>query len=79
MKVIIFILSCNVDANTPANNCSFAVDFHNSTGTYTSNAVINVDITQNEAQIQADIKDGVAVLVNTALGTNLNAADMRLF
>jgi hypothetical protein len=79
MKAILFIQGCNVDGDTPADNCSFAVDFHTSNGAYSSNAVINVDITQSEAQINADIKDAVATLINTALGTNLNAADMRLF
>lgn len=79
MKAILFIQSCNVDGDTPANNCTFSVNFHMSTGAYSSNAVVNVDITQSESQIHSDIKNAVAGLINTALGTNLNAADMRLF
>lgn len=79
MKAILFILSCNVDADTPANNCTFVVSFHTSNGAYSSSAPINVDITQNESQIQADIKAAVAVILNNALGTALGASDMRLF
>lgn len=79
MKVLIFVMSCNVDADTPANNCTFQVNFHASNGAYSSSANVNVDITQNESQIQSAIKIAVAALVNTALGTILNAADMRLF
>lgn len=79
MKVIIFILDCYVNGDTPANNCTFSVDFHTSDGTYSSNAPINIDITQNESQIQSALKSAVATIINAALGTNLNAADMRLF
>lgn len=70
---------CFVDGDTPADNCTFLINFHTSDGAYSSNAPINADITQNESQINGDIKGAVASAVNTALGTNLNAADVRLF
>lgn len=78
IKVIAFIQGCNVDGGTPADNCTFSVNFHTSDGAYSSNTVINTDITQNEAQILSDLKAGVATAANVALGTALNAADVRM-
>jgi hypothetical protein len=78
LKAIGFIQSCNVDSLTPADNCTFSVHFHTSDGAYSSSLSVNVDITQNEAQILSDIKGAVATTLNAALGTSLGSADIRM-
>ena len=82
-KAIAFIQDCFVSGDTPADNCTFIVNFHTADGTYSSTNLTDVDVTQSEAQISGDLKTSVANSLNA--GLNLSgpgsyaAADIRLF
>jgi hypothetical protein len=79
MKVLAFILDCNVDPADPTGTCRFNVSYTVSTGTLSSSISALITISDTEAAITADIKQAVADEVNTQLGTSILKGAVRLF
>ena len=79
MKVIAFILDCYVDGADPAGTCRFNVSYNVSTGALSGSISPVVTISDTESAIQADIKQAVADVVNSQLGTSILKGAVRLF
>jgi hypothetical protein len=79
VKVLAFILDSFIDPADPVGDARFNVNYMTSDGQLSSSLTVQVTIADSEATITADIKQGIADAVNTALGTSILKGAVRLF
>lgn len=78
MTIVVKIVDAYVDGDTPANACTYSVNFLTSDGLFSSSAILNSNVLQTTPQMQLDVSIQVAALVNAAKGTFLTFADVRI-